>query len=72
MLPENPLEIPEFADLWHDAKTDWDLVFRTSMGVGYLIGKGFEGKTLAEREGILKGIQIAFDNIKSQETDETT
>ena len=37
MLPNNPMEIPEFAALWQDAKTDWDIAFRAGMEKGYKI-----------------------------------
>jgi len=36
-LPDNPMEIAAFAELWQDAKNDWDLAFRAGMEKGYQI-----------------------------------
>lgn len=37
MLPKNPMEIPEYAELWQDAKSDWDIAFRAGMEKCYQI-----------------------------------
>ena len=37
MLPDNPMEIPEYAELWHDAKSDWDIAFKTNIKKYYQI-----------------------------------
>lgn len=31
------MEIPAFAELWQDAKNDWDLAYRAGMEKGYQI-----------------------------------
>lgn len=33
------MEIPAFAELWQEAKTDWDLAYRAGMEKGYQIAK---------------------------------
>lgn len=38
-IPENPMEIQEFADLWYEPKNDWDLAYRAGMEKGYEIAK---------------------------------
>ncbi len=40
-LPENPLEIDEFFELYIDPKNDYDLGFREGLMKGYQIARDF-------------------------------